>query len=340
MGGLTAPNPGDRATAPDGKAEVGVDVTMLTGLYRRMCSIRYFEERVLEMRLANQVVGSVHLCNGQEAIAVGTCAALDLPKDLVFPTYRGHGWTLACGAPQESVFAELLGRESGLNGGRGGSAYLSAPDYGMYGENSIVGAGVPIAAGAALAAQFDDSGRVTVAVIGDGAMNQGSVHEAMNLAAVRRLPFILVVENNGYSELTPIADTVVSDVLYKRASAYGMKGIRIDGNDVVNVARTMRQVVSAARSGDGPILVEATTERLVGHYIGDAQLYRPAGEIDRAKANEPLVRARRKLEGAGMPSTELDALEAEILAETLSASYAALEAPRSDPSTVLEHLYA
>jgi pyruvate dehydrogenase E1 component alpha subunit len=119
-----------------------------------------------------------------------------------------------------------------------------------------------------------------------------------------------------------------------------MKGIRIDGNDVVNVARTMRQVVSAARSGDGPILVEATTERLVGHYIGDAQLYRPAGEIDRAKANEPLVRARRKLEGAGMPSTELDALEAEILAETLSASYAALEAPRSDPSTVLEHLYA
>ncbi len=336
--GANAPNAG--ATEPPAAGGTRSDAAFLLFLYEQMCTIRCFEERVLQLRVAGDVVGSVHLCNGQEAIAVGTCAVLDLPRDLVFPTYRGHGWTLACGVPPEPLFAELLGRATGLNGGRGGSAYCSAPDHGMYGENSIVGAGAAIATGAALAAAFDGSGRVTVAVFGDGAMNQGSVHEAMNFASVRRAPVVFLVENNRYSELTPIKAMVRLESLYRRASAYGMSGVRVDGNDVAAVMATMRAVVEKARSGEGPVLVEAMTERLVGHYIGDAELYREPGELDRARENEPLRRSRRQLEATGVSTSEIDALEERVRSSVLEASLRALAAPLADPSTVEEHLYA
>ena len=313
---------------------------LLKDLFMQMCRIRFFEEKVMELRASEDIVGSVHLCNGQEAISVGAVSALDMTKDLVFPTYRGHGYTLACGAPPEKVFAELLGRETGLNGGRGGSAYHFAPSYGMYGENSIVGAGTVIASGAALAAQYDGSGRVTVAIIGDGAMNQGSVHEALNFASIRRLPTIFIIENNRYSELTPTKDMVRLERLFTRASAYGIQGVRIDGNNVMTVRATMIEAVKRARSGSGPVLIEAMTERLVGHYIGDAQHYRPEGEIDAALEREPLVRAREELLRAGLESTEIDWLERDARLEIENAADTALTAPIADPRSVQEHLYA
>ncbi|MEV0057774.1 thiamine pyrophosphate-dependent dehydrogenase E1 component subunit alpha [Saccharopolyspora shandongensis] len=316
------------------------ETATLLGHLDSMWRIRLFEEEVTRLRSAGDVVGSVHLCNGQEAIYVGACAALDLTRDAVFPTYRGHGWTLACGAPPHTLFAELLGRATGVNGGRGGSAYLTAPEHGMYGENSIVGAGAPIAAGAALAATFDGSGRVALAAFGDGAMNQGAVHEAMNFAAVRSLPVIFLVENNHYSELTPIADMVRIDRLFKRASAYGIPGARVDGNDPEAVRKAVAEATRRARAGEGPVVLEAMTQRIVGHYIGDAQHYRPAGDLDAALAAEPIGRLSAHLRELGVAQSTLDELRDGVAGEIAEASARALTAPLADPSTVLEHLYA
>lgn len=304
-----------------------------------MTRIRLFEERVLELRLAGDIIGSVHLSNGQEAIPVGACAALE-DRDAVFATYRGHGYALARGAPLESMFAELLGRETGVNAGRGGSAYLSVADVGFFGENSIVGAGAPIATGAALAATFDGSGRTAVCVFGDGAMNQGAVHEAMNMASAFDLPVIFLCENNLWSELTAIADMVKSDRLYERAAAYGMPGERIDGNDPDIVRTAVATAVTRARAGQGPSLIEAMTQRIVGHYIGDREHYRRPGELDAAKADEPLVRIRRRLAEAGVGVEPVATVEESVRAVVDAAAEAALRAPKADTSRVLEHLYA
>ncbi|GAA3220093.1 thiamine pyrophosphate-dependent dehydrogenase E1 component subunit alpha [Nonomuraea helvata] len=307
----------------------------LAGLWR----IRCFEETVTRLRVEEQIVGSVHLCIGQEAIPVGACAALDLTRDAVFATYRGHGWALACGADPAALFAELLGRETGTNGGRAGSAYLSDPDHGFYGENSIVGAGAPIAVGAALAARYDGSGRVALTVFGDGAMNQGAVHEAMNMASAFDLPVVFLVENNRYSELTPIAAMVRNADLVARSAAYGMPGARVDGNDVDAVRRAVAEAVDTCRSGRGPVLIEAHTQRLVGHYIGDAQVYRPRDEVELARTAEPIVVLTAALRAAGVSDAELTGIETRVRAEIETAAAMALAAPPADPNAVKEHVY-
>ncbi|MEI6363814.1 MAG: thiamine pyrophosphate-dependent dehydrogenase E1 component subunit alpha, partial [Actinomycetes bacterium] len=211
-----------------------------------MLRIRLLEEKIRDLRLAGDIVGSVHLCIGQEAGPAAVCDVLE-PQDALFATYRGHGWALARGVPAEAILAELLGRATGVCGGRGGSAYFTAPQYGFYGENSIVGAGAPIAAGAALAARYDGSERVAVTVFGDGAINQGSVHEAMNFAAAFKLPIVFICENNKWSELTAIADMVGEPALWKRARAYGMLGQRLDGNDTTAVREASGQAIERAR---------------------------------------------------------------------------------------------
>jgi TPP-dependent pyruvate/acetoin dehydrogenase alpha subunit len=311
----------------------------LRGYLLQIARIRFFEQAVMGLHASGQIVGSVHLCIGQEAIYTGTAAALDLPRDKVFATYRGHGWAIACGVSLEALFAELMGRETGVNGGRGGSAFLTAPSEGFMGENSIVGGGVPIATGAALAAAFDGSRRVVVSAFGEGAMNQGAVHEAFNFAAVTRAPVIFVIENNGYSELTPTSEMVRLDGLYRRASGYGMRGVRIDGNDPDVVCRTVAHAVTEARAGGGPMLIEATTQRLTGHYIGDAQLYRPPGELDRARENDPVERLRRALAAAGDSEVGIQQIIGQAQSEVAEAARAAGQAPLADPATVLEHLY-
>lgn len=303
-----------------------------------MWRIRVLEEEILRLRLEGPIVGSVHLCNGQEAIAVGVCSTLQ-DQDAVYSTYRGHGWALARGVPPIGILAELLGRSTGVNGGRGGSAYFSAPEHGFYGENSIVGAGAPIAVGAALAAKFDDSGRVAVTVFGDGAMNQGGVTEAMNFAAAMDLPAIFVCENNKYSELTPINDMVRNPDLAARAEALGIPAVHVDGNDPAEVAAAAAVAVQSARQGTGPTFIEAETRRIVGHYIGDVQHYRPEGELERDTAREPILRLKRVLVASGVPEQTIDAVERRARAEIGVAVEEALAAPLADPTTVEEHVH-
>lgn len=307
----------------------------LEAMYR----IRLFEEKVTELRKQQIIVGSVHLCNGQEAIYVGAKAAL-VSEDRVFATYRGHGWALACGVPTAALFGELLGRETGVCKGRGGSAQFSAADWGFYGENSIVGAGVAIALGAAMSAKMAGKSSVVVTAFGEGAMNQGAVHESMNFAAYQNLPLIFVCENNTYSELTPTAEMVRMNDLYRRADGYGIPGVRVDGNDPEAVRRVISGFVEAARAGQGPALIEAMTQRLVGHYYGDLQSYRPNGELTEAKKTEPIVRARLALQQMGASTAELDQLESTVRQETEAAAEQALAAPLADVNQVREHLYA
>jgi TPP-dependent pyruvate/acetoin dehydrogenase alpha subunit len=323
------------ATQPDGP---GISPDLLDA-HRLMLRIRLAEEAVLRMRLGGTIVGSVHLEIGQEAIATGVTGARRDAGDPVFATYRGHGWALACGVTIRELFAELAGRVGGPNDGRGGSAYFSAPSVGFMGENSIVGGGVPIAAGAALAARFDGSDRVAITVFGDGATNQGSVGETLNLAAAMALPLVFVCENNRYSELTRIADMVGNTDLAARAAAYGMPGVHVDGNDPLAVRAVAAEAIDRARSGGGPTFIEAHTQRLTGHYIGDAELYREPGELDAAREDEPLERIRRTLRGAGWTDEAIEDLEAPVRTDVEAAEREVAALPMVDTSGVREHLY-
>jgi pyruvate dehydrogenase E1 component alpha subunit len=311
----------------------------LLDAYTAMLRIRLAEEAILDMRLAGTVVGSVHLENGQEAIPVGVVGARE-PGDVVFATYRGHGWALACGLEVSALFAEVAGRVGGPNGGRGGSAYLSDPDHGFYGENSIVGAGAPLAVGAALAGRFDGTNRAAITVFGDGALNQGGVHESLNLAAAMRLPVLFVCENNGLSELTRIDAMVAEPELYRRAAGYGMPGRRVDGNDPFAVREAAREALVRGHAGDGPTFLEVITQRITGHYIGDAEQYRRPGELDAALADEPLARMRRQFAAAGLDEAAIAALEAPARDEVAAARADVEARPLVDTSAVREHLYA
>ncbi|MQA77418.1 MAG: thiamine pyrophosphate-dependent dehydrogenase E1 component subunit alpha [Streptosporangiales bacterium] len=301
-----------------------------------MWRIRAFEERVQAWCGSGDVRGSVHLCIGQEAGPVGVCGEL-AEGDALFATYRGHGWAIARGAPLRPLFAELLGRATGVNGGRGGSAYLSAPEHGFHGENSIVGAGASHAVGAALAGRHDGTDRLAVTVFGDGAMNQGAVHEAMNFAAVLDLPVLFCCENNRYSELTPIRDMMRGDRLTDRAVALGIPAVRVDGNDPAAVREVVADLAEAAREGGGPAFVELVTQRLVGHYVGDPQQYRTRDELAADAEAEPIARAQAALAREGLDGA---AIEARARDEVDRAAAAALADPPADAARVREHLYA
>jgi len=307
----------------------------LTNAYCQMLRVRRFEEQLLLLLKAGEVIGSAHLCIGQEAVPVGACSALE-PADAVVATYRGHGWAIARGVPLEDMFAEVLGRDSPLCGGRGGSAHLMAPSYGFLGENSIVGAGVPVALGAALARSFalDEGRSIAVVSIGDGAMNQGNVHESLNMASVLGLPLLVIVENNGYAEMTPAA-ALTAVPAHQRAAAYAMEGLVVDGNDPEAVGATVRRARATIVERCRPVLIEAMTHRLVGHYSGDLQAYRPPGELEAAKLNEPLERLAQRLGDA--PS--LRALSEQVDNEVAAALEMARSVPFPSSLSVLEHLY-
>lgn len=305
--------------------------------YRQMRRIRRLEETMQTLKEAGEVPGSIHLCIGQEAVPVGAATTLRA-DDYVTATYRGHGWALVAGAQPTDVLAEVMGRRSALNGGRGASPYLSAASVNFIGENSIVGAGVPIACGAALSAQRAGREQVSVVSIGDGATNQGAVHEALNLAAVLTLPLVVVVENNVYSEMSPIRDMVRVAQLAERGAAYGVPATTVDGNDVAAVADACLVAIERARGGGGPTIVEAMTQRLAGHYSGDVQHYRPAGEVERARRDEPLARLRAAADASTL--ARYDQVDAEVEAELTEAVTAARAVPTPDPSTLMEHLYA
>ncbi len=304
----------------------------LDGLYRTMLLIRRAEERLASAHASGLIAGSIHLCIGQEAIPAGAVAALSA-DDPVIATYRGHGWVLARGADLVRFFAEILGRAAGLNGGRAGSAYLSDIEHRFYGENSIVGAGVPIALGLGIACQRRHDGSVPLVSIGDGAMNQGNVHEALNMASVLRVPLLVVVENNGYAEMTPSA-TLTAVPAARRAAAYGIDGVEVDGNDPVALHQVLAQARSAALTTNRPVLVEAHTHRLSGHYSGDAQAYRPAGELAQRRESDPLPRAAALL--GGERAAQLDD---QVGREVAAAFDEALSMPLPEPEEAHSHVY-
>ena len=286
------------------------DEAVRLDMYRMMQEARLFERRAQDLFLEGLVKGTSHLALGQEAVAAGFAAALRT-DDLVFCTYRGHVHTLLRGAPMGALMAELLGRATGICGGKGGSMHLTSVEHGAMGSYAIVGAHMPIAAGAAWAAQERETGQVVVCFFGDGTTNIGAFHEALNMAVVWKLPVVFVCENNLYMEYTPIGEvTAVEHPAADRASAYGLESIIVDGNDADAVHATAMRVVDRARSGGGPSLVEAKTYRHGGHSRADPAKYRPEAEVKAWLARDPIPTYRERLLADGVESATLDEIEA------------------------------
>ncbi len=299
----------------------------LLEMHRRMLLIRGFEQRVADLYRDGEVPGFVHLSIGQEASAVGACWPLG-PADVITSTHRGHGHCLAKGLDPLGMFAELMGRDAGTNRGRGGSMHIADPTIGIFGANGIVGAGLPIAAGAAAAAQLRRDGTVAVAFFGDGAVAAGAFHEAVNLAAVWYLPVIFFCENNGYAEFSAAADQHGAP-LERRAAGYGVDYVAVDGNDVVATATATHEAVAAVRAGRGPVVVEAATYRWHGHYEGDPQRYRTPDEVREWEARDPLLVHARHLRSVGITDDALGTMQSSIARELDDAVDAArrLKAP-------------
>jgi 2-oxoisovalerate dehydrogenase E1 component len=310
--------------------------SLLTEIFRGLLLIRRFEERLLKLH-GSEIQGSIHLSTGQEAVPVGALRALEA-DDHVVATYRGHGWAIACGVPLEALFAEITGRAAGTNGGRGGSAYLSAPDFRFVGENSIVGAGLPIANGWALAAAATGSGSISLVSFGDGATNQGAAYEAIVFAIARKLPVVFVCENNGWSEMTAIT-SIVPVSLASRALACGLPAVTIDGNDPSEVEAATAEAADRARNGGGPTFVECTTTRLAAHYQGDVEHYRPREDRAAAEAQDPIPRVRRQLLDAGLTEAELAVVEDAVDAELAEAETRALRGSKPDPASATAGVY-
>jgi len=309
-------------------------------LYEQMLFIRRFLEKVDVLYRQGQMHGPAHLGLGQEAIAVGAASVLR-PDDYSIGTYRGHAHALARGAPPEAVLAELLGREGGICGGKGGSMHITSVEHGYYGSYAIVGAHLPIAVGLAWASRIKKTGQVTICFFGDGAVNIGAFHEAVNLAALWALPIVFVCENNQYMEYSPISSMIpVERPAASRASAYGLEPLVVDGNDVSAVAELVGAAVDKARDGGGPALIEADTYRLKGHSAADAGAYRPAEEVEQARTQEPLLRQRAALVSAGTDEQDLIRLETRIAIAVSGLADRVLAAPKPDPATVWTDVWA
>jgi acetoin:2,6-dichlorophenolindophenol oxidoreductase subunit alpha len=311
----------------------------LMDVYRRMRRIRAFEEKLAELVGAGRLAGFLHLCAGQEAVAAGVCAHLG-DRDFIASTHRGHGHSIAKGVDVAAMMAELYGRTTGVCKGKGGSMHIADLDKGMLGANGIVGAGIPLTTGAALTAQVKKTGGVAVAFFGDGATNQGAFHEALNLAAVWKLPAVYVVENNGYGEATPMEFVTPMRDLAERAAAYAMPGVIADGMDFFDVWDKAGEAIARARRGDGPTLLECKTYRYYGHYVGDPLTYRTKEETERWKARDALAlfEARTVRDGVMEPGN-LRRIDAEVAAEIDAAVRAAEAAPVPSAAELTTDVY-
>jgi TPP-dependent pyruvate/acetoin dehydrogenase alpha subunit len=298
--------------------------------YGRMLLIRLFETEMQRLFLKGEVHGTTHLCAGQEAVPVGVCSALE-PGDWLAGTYRGHGHALAKGTDPDALIAEMLGRATGVCGGRAGSMNVIDVEHGLVGCFGIVGGSIAAATGAALAAKRE--GRVAVAMFGDGATNQGYFHECMNFAKVFSLPAVFVCENNFYGEFTPMASVTAGQDIAARAGVFGIPANVVDGNDVWAVREAALEAVQRARSGGGPTLLECQTYRHYGHSKSDPAPYRPPDEVERWLARDPLTIARTRLLESGVAEAELAEVEDATRARMDRAVEAALAAPYPDPAT-------
>ncbi|MEU9389958.1 thiamine pyrophosphate-dependent dehydrogenase E1 component subunit alpha [Streptomyces sp. NPDC048324] len=317
-----------------------MDATELLALYERMALIRRTEKAAHDLFLSGLVKGTTHLAAGHEAVAVGASAALR-DDDYVFATYRGHHHALARGATPEECLAELMSRATGLCRAKGGSMHLTKASVNMLGSYAVVGAHLPMAVGAAWSARLRGTGQLAVAFFGDGATNIGAFHEALNLAAVWKLPVLFVCENNLYMEYTPIADvTAVARPAADRAPAYGVPGEVVDGNDVVAVRETVAALAERARAGDGPAIVEAETYRHFGHSRADPAAYRPAEEVERWLKHDPLDLARGRLAELGVEEETVTAADDRARAAVQEAVEAAKNAPPPDPREALTDVWA
>ena len=309
-------------------------------LYRTQVRLREAEQRAFDLFLQNLVKGTSHLSLGQEAIAAGFAVAMQ-KGDLSFCTYRGHAHTLARGVPVEKVLGELMSRDNGLMRGKGGSMHLTSVEHGVMGSYAIIGAHLPIACGAAWRAQYRGDSDVSVCFFGDGTTNIGAFHEALNFAAIWKLPVVFVCENNLYMEYTPIADvTAVEHPAADRAAAYGLERIIIDGNDADEVLRTARKAYERARRGDGPSLIEAMTYRHSGHSRADPAKYRPEGELESWKKRDPIKMYRARLLKLGVSEAVLNTIDQEINDEVEAATVACKAAPAPSADIIFTDVYA
>jgi pyruvate dehydrogenase E1 component alpha subunit len=309
-------------------------------LYRSQVRLRDAEQRAFDLFLQNLVKGTSHLSLGQEAIAAGFAEAMQ-QGDLSFCTYRGHAHTLARGVPVEKVLGELMQRDNGLMRGKGGSMHLTSEEHGVMGCYAIIGAHLPIACGAAWRAQYLGHKDVSVAFFGDGTTNIGAFHEALNFAAIWKLPVVFVCENNLYMEYTPIAEmTAVPQPAADRASAYGLERILIDGNDADVVYRTAQKAFARARAGEGPSLIECLTYRHSGHSRADPAKYRPEGELEKWKERDPVKIYRERLKQFGVKDEVIEKIEADVRKEVDEATEACKAAPLPPAEILTKDVYA
>jgi pyruvate dehydrogenase E1 component alpha subunit len=314
-----------------------LDTPLLLEIYRKMVSVRTFEETAADLFLKGQLPGFLHCYIGEEAVAAGVCAHLTA-QDMITSTHRGHGHAVAKGAHLDMMMAELFAKKTGYCHGKGGSMHIA--DLGILGANGIVGGGIPIAAGAGLALKMKGSDRVTVAFFGDGASNTGAFYEGVNLAAVWNLPVVFVCENNQYAESTPRATHQKVKYVSDRAAAFNIPGVTMDGMDVFDVYQKTGEAIDRARAGEGPILLEARTYRFLGHFVGDPQPYRTKEEVEQWKQRDPILLFRKRVLGEGkIAAEELDAIDAAIKKEMEAAVQFARESPEPDIETALQDIF-
>ena len=313
---------------------------MLLEMYRRMVRIREFELAAMDVFKRGQVKGTVHPYIGQEASGVGVCMALGV-DDLVAGTHRSHGHNLAKGADAAKMMAEIFGKETGYCKGRGGSMHIAAFETGSLGALAVVGSGIPLAVGAALAFKMRGEKRVAVPFTGEAGSNTGNWHESLNMAAIWDLPVVFVLENNQYGVSTNVRDAVRIDDLSIRAQAYGIPGVRVDGFDVLAVYEAAVEAVARARRGEGPTLMVTESYRIEGHYAGEPEVYRTRAEVEEYRKLEPISRFRHHLlENGKATVAELDVIDAAIKQEMVDAVQFAKDSPAPDPATALDYIYA
>jgi acetoin:2,6-dichlorophenolindophenol oxidoreductase subunit alpha len=309
----------------------------LVGFLAEMLLIRRFEEKVTERFRAGELAGFLHACIGQEAVAVGVCRALD-DGDMIASTHRAHGHVLANGTPPNEVMAELYGKVEGCSHGYGGSMHLYDVERGNMGANAVVGGGLPATVGAALAFQMRHESRVALAFFGDGATNIGTFHESLNLAQLWHVPAVFVCENNRWSESTPQSQHQPIRDLTHRAQAFGMHALHVDGQDVEAVHIAALDALAYARAGEGPVFLLCETERLTGHYIGDAQVYRDKDELRRLReTRDPIQNLRERIALSDEEWTRLDAKTQRVVDASVEFAQAGTD---PDPSDALKFVYA
>ena len=308
-------------------------------IYLTMAKIRAFETKALKLFENNKLRGSVHLYIGEEAVAATVCSRLT-DADYITSTHRGHGHCIAKGADLNKSMAELMGKATGYCKGRSGSMHIADFNVGNLGANAIVGGGIPIAVGAALSAKLQKQDRVAVCFFGDGASNEGTFHESLNLASVMKLPIIFVCENNGYGISVPVSQSTSVKDISVRAKAYDMPGETVDGNDPEAIDAAFGRALARAKAGEGPSLIECKTYRWMGHWTGDPQTYRTREEVESWKKRDPIKHWREHLIAEGMyTAEELDAMDKQADDETQAATDFALNSPEPDPAHVLDDVF-